>query len=1002
MKIIVCSLMMSLAAAAGSCSSDSVSTQSAVLSPGVTFAFPRDGQDDVPTQTRMIFQFTDAVNADVLAAPCTLAGTVVQGGFCVLGPDGLVATATSVLGPDGTIVVATSSELRAGQSYQVFVRPSVLRAGGSNLPDETALLRFRTRQAAATIAAPELLSVGGEDPRAFSVGGPAPRLPVLDRSSLRLLFSEALAESSVVAGQSVTLRRTGSATNLGGTVLAQGPHLLFDPDRDLEPGTRYELTLTGLTDRSGTAIPTTTLVFVPATSVMYEQTVEVDQPGSATGAGSALSPLSGAAINSVLKRSSLTGNEQLGILPGTLRVELGDPKIFGGPIPFTLRKGQRLDASSLATKLAGVVGLGVQTGTLHFDLLSDATGWLTRNSYRPASTRPDDRSAPLLVDLVFDAALTADDPAGNPLVTQTLMNIHLLGTATSTDGQLVLEVAGAIEIELLGITRATADLSLRLRTGAVPLATDGGAPRIVTTLPARGSTDASVDGTLQILFSGAIDLGKLQSAAELSLTSTAGAVPVGVRVDGGALAVIPRQPLQPSTSYTLRLGTLFDISGRPLALSAGDPTAGTGELTFTTAATPGGATVPPQLLSVVPGASCALTGATDDSPGRCVGGEDSDRTYLPFVLPSDRSLEARFTQPLDRATLKLGTACGSGAIRVEGLKSDGTCEVIKGILDVATTGFRFTPAQPWTPGKPYKFTLVSGADGTCGIDEICGRNGRPFNPDALNGAGGGGGPAVVISFTAVAANNETLIPLATAPFGDRNGNGRIDPGELHQVNNEFAIEVASTSGIVTAASLGGQDCRPALPGNQVCADLAADLPVTVLPTLNQCPIDATGAPSTSARPCVPIRISAQSVRTTELTINATARILLQTIQISDVDTGLMHLRLLENDPAGVVGYILNADDGNPVFVIAVSTLMDAPDLEILAGIVSHDVRSKPVNLLLGGPVTFLADGRMQVVLHNRGPVTIPVTISTLGFSGIINLRIPDGTLTLSLLTPPIR
>jgi hypothetical protein len=193
-----------------------------------------------------------------------------------------------------------------------------------------------------------------------------------------------------------------------------------------------------------------------------------------------------------------------------------------------------------------------------------------------------------------------------------------------------------------------------------------------------------------------------------------------------------------------------------------------------------------------------------------------------------------------------------------------------------------------------------------------------------------------------------------------------------------------------------------MPGYQVCLGVMADLPVTVLPALASCPIDAAGAPTTSGGPCVPVRISAQGIRTTSLTIQATATVLGQNIDLSNVQTGMMHLRILEASAGGAVGYIMSDADDRPIFVIAAATLMDAPDLSILVGLVSHDVRSKPVNVTLAGPVTFLSDGRMQVVLHNRGAVLIPVNLSTAGLDGRITLRVPDGTLSLTLTTPSFR
>lgn len=1012
MKPILRSLCLLPALAAGCSSDSSNSALPAGPLPGIAYTYPLDGQVDVPVQARLLFQFTAPVDAAALG--CTVENGVPRGNLCLFGEEGVVLPLTTeVLGEQGTIVAVTSTQLRAGQTYEIYVRPGLL-PGAVNLPTDEPLVTFRTRRSDSAPGAPQLISVSGESPRAFGGAADSPSLahPILDHTTLRLVFSEALDESTLVPGTSVTLRRvdgSGSPDNAGVamSVLLQGQNLIVDPDNKLEAGGTYALTLTGLTDRSGAALPATTLTFVPQTSDTYEQTVELDHPGTASGPVAEVSAMTGAPFNSVVKRSPLIGTATLGVLPGTLRVELGDPAKFGGPIPFLLPKGQRLAASELALKLAGVVGMGYQTGSLYFDLISDANGWVTRNAYRPVDQRPDDHTAPLLVDLYFDAALTAEDPMGNALATQSLLNIHLTGEASSVDGQLVMEAAGAIEVELIGVSRSTADISLRMRTGAEPILASNGAPKLISSAPARGETDVALDVHPQVLLSTAVDLGKVLAAGELKLTSAAGITPITVRASGGVLAIVPRAPLLAGTAYTLMVGSLVDVSGRAMVLTADDASGGTGAITFTTAGIAGGNAVAPQLAAMIPGVACPLTGGTATSPGHCTGGQGGDLTYQPFELPADRAIEARFTQPMSTTTMRVGAACGQGAIRVEALSAAGACTgVVAGELTTGMSGFRFQPSAPLTVGQRYRVTLTPGTNTTCDTaTELCGANGRPFNSDPLEGVGSAGGPPVVITFTAAAPTKDALVTpigLSTGAISDRNANGTIDPPvEVRKQPNELTVDVASTGGIVSAASVTGTDCQPSMPGNQVCLGVMADLPVTVLPALTSCPIDATGAATTSGAACVPIRISAQGIRTTSLTIQATATVLGQNIDLSNVQTGMMHLRILEPTAGGAVGYIMSDADGKPIFVVSTSTYMDAPDLSILGGLVSHDVRSKPVNVTLAGPVTFLSDGRMQVVLHNRGAVLIPVNISTLGMDGRITLRVPDGTLSLTLNTPSL-
>lgn len=1014
MKPILRSLYLIPALAAAACSSDSSGNKRGEATPGLTFSYPLDGQVDVPAQARLIFQFAAPVEAAALAEPCALDGS--QGGLCVIGGEGVIPVVSEILGEAGNIVALSSTELLPGATYSIFVRPG-LQPPASNLRADEPMITFRTRRSDSANGSPQLVSVNGEDPQAFSGGGGGPPLlrPILDHTTFRLVFSEALDEKTLIAAgatANVKLRHVDGATpDVPATVLAQGPHLVVDPLERLVDGGMYQLLINDqptnrLADRAGNPTPSFTLSFVPRASETYPQLVEVDYPGTAAGPGAELSPMTGAPFNSVVKRSTLIGVSTLGLLPGTLRVELGDPGAFGGPIPFVMPKGQRLAASELALKLAGLIDMGYQTGSLYFDLVTDANGWVTRNPYRPADQIPDDKQAPLTVDLYFDAALVAEDDTGHAMATQTHLNIHLTGEATSVDGQLVMEAAGAIEVELLGVSRSTADISLRVRTGAVEMSPLEVTPKVVAASPARGETFVPLDARPQVLVSSALDLGKILAAGEVALSSSAGPTQVTLRASGGALIVTPRAPLIAGTAYTLKLGTLTDVSGKQVAFSPEDATAGTGDITFTTAGVPGGVAVAPQLAAVVPGAPCALTGGTAAMPGRCAGGESGDPSYQPFTLPADRPVEARFTQPMSAATMQMGTTCNQGAARLEEVNGTVCVAAVAGELTRSLNGFRFQPLAPLKVGARYRFVLVGGANATCSAGELCGANGRPLNTTPLDGVEEAGGSDVVLYFNAgepTRKTGTTSINLSTAKVADRNANGTIDDGnggERREVSSELAVDVESVGGVVSAASVTGPgpDCRPELAGRQACLGLTADLPVTVLPAVDSCPIDLAGAPATSAGPCVPVRISAQDIQTTTLTISATA----VGIDLSNIQTGMMHIRLLERTAEGAVGYIMSGDDGKPVFVVRAQTLMDAPDLSLFLGIVAHDVNSKPVNLVLAGPVTFLPDGRMQVILHNRGAVLIPVNISTALFDGRITLRVPDGTLTLSLTTPAIR
>src|SRR5687767_15674002 len=96
-----------LLAAAAACGDDV--SPLATAEPGVVFAFPVDGQLDVPTGARTLVTFSDEVSESALGA-CSADGA---GGFCLVGPDGPVATTPVVVG-DGKTVEIPPGQLAAG------------------------------------------------------------------------------------------------------------------------------------------------------------------------------------------------------------------------------------------------------------------------------------------------------------------------------------------------------------------------------------------------------------------------------------------------------------------------------------------------------------------------------------------------------------------------------------------------------------------------------------------------------------------------------------------------------------------------------------------------------------------------------------------------------------------------------------------------------------------------------------------------------------------------
>ncbi len=945
--------------------------------PGLTFTWPRDGQRDVPANAPVVLHFSDALAVSSLDGGCDT--------FCVEGPAGpLPGTLAVVAG--NTITFAPRDGYDDGQRYQVHARAALL-PGATNL-DADPLFSFVARQSRPIPNAPPTVVAFEDQPLD---GG---TLPFLDVAPLRLLLSEPVDPASVTPS-TVQLKGAGGSA-VAASLVAGGQQLVVDPEQDLTSGQTYTLTLTGVKDLGGEALAPFTLTVTPVRAEaegggLFTQSLALAPPFAAPQPASVLS---GAPVNASQASSPLIGSATLGLQQGGLTAQLGDPSAFGGPIPMLIRKGQTLDLSPLAIRFGGELASGYQTGNLHFTVLTDAVGWLTRSPYRAASQLPGDRS-PVFVDLTMDTALTAEDPQGNGMSTQNLLGVRLLGLSTTDGDQLAVDQLGALELGTLGINAAPTTLALRMRTGGASVTPSLGAPKLTATYPLPVASDASPDRPIQLVFSAPISA----AGATLALTENGAAVSFSARTEGSAIEVVPGRRLADAAAIKLTWSGLTTLSGDPVMPSASDPLGGATQLSFTVAAVPSTPS-PPMIASVTVGAPCALMGGGTSSPGSCVGGKGSDEAYQGFTLAANLPLEVGFTQPMRPDTLVEGTSCGNGGVRIEALDANGACSgPVSGTLLARDRGFRFVPARPWTVGARYRLVLNGGNDGSCDTLELCSAAGVPLNTDPLNGQGSGGGPAAVLPFTVTAPTPDSLQPLETQPFADENGNGDVDGAEAVHDENRVAMEVAGTGGIVTDASLNGPDCVATRTGTQVCTALHAQLPVVVGAVLPKCPIDANGAATASGGPCVRVRVLPNVILNSSLSMNTTV---IGLLPINNLPTHGLIMRVRE--PGGpAYGYILGeAGQTYPQFVIQQSVYLDAPDLSIAGGLASHDLSSKPLTIALKGPVTFLPDGRMHVALKNLADVPLTVNISALGLSGNVDLRIPQGEMHVTLVGPPTR
>lgn len=974
--------------------------------PGVIFAYPFAGQMDVPVGARIVVSFSDPVDSAELSRPCSGSGTAIQGGFCVAGPGGLVSGSAMIAGAEGTVVHFETDELRPGTDYEVFISPAILASEtpATNLPESGPLLSFRTRQ-----DRPQ----AGEEPVVWSINGQPPgttRLPFLDFSTIRVLISEPVEPATVVLGSSFEFVSVNGGTEapVPGTLLLSGTHIAFDPDEDLTPGATYRLRLTdGIRDLGGEPLSGGEYEFTP-----YDTRVEVSEvnpdgqilqtlnthPAVGDETFPEASLILGDTINSIRVVSQLVGETSIDVKDTNLQAVMGNTALFPDMIPLTIRKGQLIESTGLDVQLGGAIPANLQTGDVTVRFVSDATGFVMRNPFRAPEVNPDDIQSPLFVLLAFDAAVSATDETGNSVLNQALLDVQVAGLAVVKEGSLVIETAGSMELDLLGVAKAPANLVLAMATTSPDTVapTDTQAPRLTATYPFDGQDDFPIADSIALVFSEPVEA---RAAADDVVLESFG-VPVDIRVQssGSSLVVTPVSPLFYDRDYTLLLNGATDTVGNPLSQNPDDPMGGDGSLAFRTPVLSSNNQTPPHLTSLYPGVPCALTDATAESPGRCAGGLSDDDLYAPFTMPANGRAVASFDKPMNRSTMSLGTTCGTGSIRLEALDETGLCEgAVPATLFRRERSFEIVPSDYLEVGKTYRYVLATGTNDSCNTGELCATNNQPLNPDPLNGSedGDGGGPDSTIEylFTVTPATEDTFVPASGLPYTDLNGSGLVENGEIERHENRAAMRIVDASGLGALPDLDGPDCVESSPELENCIFVTAAMPVSMGATQSNCTVgtDENGEPIV-VDTCVPARIYPQVIYSTSVAMS---------ILFIDLATNRTVMRMREPIDAPAYGYVIqDPDTGDPILMASLEVYMDAPDMA-LSG--AHDLHSKPLSINIKGPIAFADDGRMQISAANTEDIDLVLNLDIFGLGiGSITMAIPAGEMKLQLMSAPLK
>ena len=1022
------------------------------------YTFPADGMVDVPLPTRALLVFSSRVDEAAVMENCTGSAEAPEGSFCVTGPDGPVPTADrTTLSNHGRTIEFHMEDLAPGTRYQVWVRQEAAPAA-ENLEDDTPLFSFTTRQANPVAGQPPaVLAINQDNPQAFLADSEVEaRFPFVDVSPIRLTFTEPLDGNSLVLDDTLTLVRVNeddSEETVPVDLLSERHYITLQPRDDLIPDAHYEVRLSdSIRDLNGEHLDAVTYHFEPratkasvdAANPPIKQTLQT-YPDMETAGYPGTSHLTGRALNQFTLENVALGKNVANSLPNGLEAFLADPQAFGGTTtPVMARSGQQLQLTGISpVKLGGEVKTDLDTGIITGTFLTNVTGYLTPNPYRPAGFQPDDERAPLYVYMNFDLALQTEDDKGNASLNQNLMHIQAVGIATIENRTLTMEVFRTLELDVLGgATRVSADFNLGARSDPdIPIdTTNPDAPRITGTFPANNQLGVETNENILLTFNEPLATAGLDEIRLLDMGSGGAEVPVQVKRSGTGLVVSPQERLTPATEYQLQISNLLtDIHAfnpRSLEAAPDDALAGTNTLTFTTAdytrTANDGEEVPPIILGLHPGIGCALTDTDkeDGKAGRCIGSKSDDALYLDFQYEIGRNIEATFSQPMDTDSMTLGTistdgnACQDGPICV-GENVNGNWQPVDASLVSGNLALDIIPADgAIQAGQTYR--LVVNGDSTPRFyshDELghLALNTTPLEKMRKTATGNSeGGENIRIDFTAKAPFDTVYATVVTRPYSDFNGSGAWDEGEPEPASNFATAEVEGTDGLILSAEFADPNkdkifATGALP-MAFLPKQPLDLAVSDLGMVPQgngtwCLPDPAGTDALGQQHClevegdtmIPVEVNPQVILGTGLTVRANLGLpfpILDLIQIPlPLNTRSILLRIR---PTGepLHGYVVNLKgQDQPYFIVKLPAWLDAPDLDLLNALVEALTQSGSVpDFMLSNLVNAVADHNarsLAITPYLYGPIRfLDDSRITLKVTNLNNIR---ATLNVNLL-----
>ncbi|MBF5054611.1 hypothetical protein ISO4_03213 [Alcanivorax venustensis ISO4] len=755
------------------------------------YAYPDNGQGEVPTKAPIALRFTSNVAPGNVKQSVTLC--------CDDAGENLDFEVERVGGEPRGVLLTPTDGLAPGTQYTVEIND--LRLGKGTAKDQTLTFTTRTLQEGPKSEVVQEVPEGEDE---FQLSRTIPNgselEPVMDFSAFRFQFTQPIdrATASYGDGNSVVLRDSEGAVVEAG-LLVDGAYMTVDPTDDyLTPGETYTLTLGGLESTYGETFAGETLEFTPKDSSPRGEPGFLVQRITQDGT----SRLTGKGINQVPVNGTLLG-EDANVTQAQsdfVIAELADVTQYTDVTPIRLPKGTLLEGTPIETVLiGGNVDAGFGSGDVTMRILSDATGYLVPNPY--TENHPDKLR---IVHLFMDVGIATANPQANGGFTQNLLHIHLVGVAEvdPNGGVLNIDATSMVEPDVLGQEYGYGLLSFQLQSykdqtdallaDARAALKDTTPPTLQSRMPGQKSpempTDESGDalswfqqpGAPIILnFDEPLDPASLNQPGALAVTQDGTTLDISYKVDGAAVVIQPEGgleylPADGNPEYTIQLGSqITDLAGNnfvPETLTFKLP----GDVTTRSIPDNDGnyseedvQVNSPMLLSAYPGYPCVTDPATRDLAnglvGRCADGPGDwpNEDYplidyhpddiLPLMsLPANRPIVLQFTKAIDPASVELGGSFDIFRVDASGQPFDG--ETIQGSLIVEGQNITFTPEEPWGDGNYYKYTLgsnndtseaqglgrgwkgkfIGSEDAACdGTGSICGEDGHPLRTQPL-------------------------------------------------------------------------------------------------------------------------------------------------------------------------------------------------------------------------------------------------------------------------------